>query len=190
LLAKAAKLGPLHRLDGQCIVLDSRESSRVPFGTGPAVSRLTRTGVDLIDAPLFYDRASFKALAACLQLPERADAEALRENLPGLLATQLPHLLAAQTAQALGAMHIGRLLTHCKSQGLAGDAYRRHFHEWLDAFRTLKLLHLLRDSGRKDRSLRQLAEEQHSWPGDYCGTDYEQIGALCRRHWGWRVSDD
>ncbi len=189
LLAKTAKLGTLNRLGGHCTVLESRESSRVPFGTGPAVSRLLGSQDDLIDVPLFYARASFIALAACLQLPDRCGALDLRGRLSDQLAVQLPEKLARQTALALAQMNIDRLLAHCEKQGLRDETYRRHFHEWLDAFRTLKLLHLLRDAGHEDRSLRQLSDEQHIWPGDYAGTDPAHIGVLCRQHWGWRVGD-
>ena len=40
LLNKLAKLGGIHSLDDKPIIISSRESDRVPFGTGPAVSKI------------------------------------------------------------------------------------------------------------------------------------------------------
>ena len=41
LLNKLAKVGPIERLTGDCIELASRESDRVPYGTGPSVTRIS-----------------------------------------------------------------------------------------------------------------------------------------------------
>ena len=54
LLNKLAKVGSIHRATGPCITITSRQSPRVPFGTGPAVQHLLETG-DMSSAPLFYD---------------------------------------------------------------------------------------------------------------------------------------
>ena len=155
LLNKLAKLGAVARLQGDCIELQSRHSSRVPFGTGPAVAAIM-AAEHANDAALFYHPQCFEALAALLASlpalaaePERAIAGLLRDH--GLHA-----LLARHAEAALDTLGIAAALAHCRRQSSTAAQFQRHFHQWFDGFRTLKFIHALRDAGWPSCSLREL----------------------------------
>ncbi|MAT91700.1 MAG: hypothetical protein CME59_03790 [Halioglobus sp.] len=186
LLSKLAKLGPVARLGGDCIGIDARLSDRVPFGTGPAVAALlSPPGAQ--QPALFYHPATFTALRAVLDCVEPLVTEAGAE--PGRLLADhgLAAELCAPAATALQALGMEKALLNCRRhRDPAG--FTRHFHQWFDAFRTLKFLHLLRDAGWPMLPLSELAQETPwLWPGPADGDT--QPGVLRQRvaaHWGWR----
>ena len=95
--------------------------------------------------------------------------------------------LCAPAATALQALGMEKALLNCRRhRDPAG--FTRHFHQWFDAFRTLKFLHLLRDAGWPMLPLSELAQETPwLWPGPADGDT--QPGVLRQRvaaHWGWR----
>ena len=69
-LNKLAKIAPVHRATGPMVTIDARTSSRVPFGTGPAVQKLTESAAPT-DEPIFYDARCFETLNRVHQLFER-----------------------------------------------------------------------------------------------------------------------
>ena len=142
LLGKLSKLRPLVRLGGAPVRLRSRLSERVPFGTGSESAKLAR-GAELV----LYHPDCFAAV---------------REVTQGLagLATEwrgagrsAPEPAAADFMSRLTAPVRGFL----ESQGALaawqqlGDqapnpvARLRRLHDWFDGFRTLKLIHHVRD---------------------------------------------
>ena len=142
LLGKLSKLRPLVRLGGAPVRLRSRLSERVPFGTGSESAKLAR-GAELV----LYHPDCFAAV---------------REVTQGLagLATQwrgagrsAPEPAAADFMSRLTAPVRGFF----ESQGALaawqqlGDqapnpvARLRRLHDWFDGFRTLKLIHHVRD---------------------------------------------
>ena len=183
LLNKVSKLGPLARLEGEAIGLQSRPSSRVPFGTGPAVAEIAAAG-PLKGQRLFYHPRSFEALRAVLQtLPQRRDPEHRGDELllqAGLVADSArfcEHLL-----QDLG---LEQALAHCRRQARTGEQFLRQFHQWFDAFRTLKYLHALRDNLWPAQSLLALQGlEPQIWPGSPA-LDVAALRAGIRDHWHW-----
>lgn len=134
LLNKLAKLGAIISLPGPRIALRCRESSRAPFGTGPAVTALLAEGADSI---ALYHPAGFRYLRAAQQL---AIAQ-----LGGGQATPDPDIKIDVLECALDAQSWRAALRHCLRQGKTIDARLRHWHIWFDGFRSLKLLHWLRD---------------------------------------------
>ncbi len=155
LLNKVAKLGPVAQLHGHCIELQSRRSSRVPFGTGPAVAAIIANGQPQ-HAGIFYHPRCFEALAALLaSLPELAHAP--DQDITQLLIQQgLDESLATQAQLALTGQGIQAALAHCQRHSRSSAQFQRQFHQWFDAFRTLKFIHALRDAGWPQRSLAQL----------------------------------
>jgi len=155
LLNKLAKLGPIARLHGHCIELQSRRSSRVPFGTGPAVAAILATGQPN-EAAIFYHPRCFVALGALLaSLPELAQTP--DQDLFRLLAKHaLDDTLANQARVALTAQGIEKALVHCQRQSTTSAQFQRQFHQWFDALRTLKFIHALRDAGWPQQTLAQL----------------------------------
>ncbi|CAA0111259.1 Uncharacterised protein [Halioglobus japonicus] len=198
LLNKLAKLGPVARLQGPCIELQSRVSARVPFGTGPAVAALTAAAQPL-DSALFYHPQSFAALAALLALlPVLADRP--EQNLAELMSDR--GYWGKTAANALNSLGIASALDHCQRHASSSEQFIRHFHQWFDGFRTLKFLHALRDDGLPLCSLAELNElAPPLWPvtekrctaqeielGQADATS-PKMGALqhtVRQHWGWR----
>ena len=73
--------------------------------------------------------------------------------------------LAAQVQVALAEMGIAAALAHCRRQSTTPAQFLRQFHQWFDAFRTLKFIHALRDAGWPQQSLAQLDTLQPLlWP--------------------------
>lgn len=184
LLNKLAKIGRVLRLDGNCITLASRESGRVPFGTGPAVRTIAREEEPL-NTCLFYDPRCFATLRALLQqVPHATDndwqvGKALRQE-----AIKTP--LADAAENALLDMGLEKALAHCRRQSRLEADFIRHFHQWFDGFRTLKLIHALRDAGLPDMSLDRLENLQPQlWPRDT--QEVEALRAAVRQHWRWRA---
>ena len=186
LLNKVAKTGAIARLKGQCIELESRESQRVPFGTGPAVGKILDNG-KLTQQRLFYHPQCFAALGSWLAAMPRLSSQPL-EDLPGLLTERgLPEPLTVASCDALNTMGLEAALAHCRRQGKTQDQFERQFHQWFDGFRTLKFIHALRDSNWPDHSLGSLATVSPSlWPlpRDPEG-DLESMRAAIHQHWGW-----
>jgi hypothetical protein len=183
LLNKLAKLAPVHRLDGECIALDSRESSRVPFGTGPAVAAILRAE-DPLELPLFYHPAVFDALRALLSaLPSLRVAQAdLEQN---LRAHGLEPSLATASCAQLTTMDFATALAHCRRQGKTPEQFMRQFHQWFDGFRTLKFIHGLRDAGwRLQTTANLLGRPPVFWP-ELPVADESPLNETLAGHWGW-----
>jgi hypothetical protein len=186
-LNKLAKLGPIARLSGTCIELQSRRSARVPFGTGPAVQALLATD-EPHKAALFYHPCCFEALRALLAgLPELAHAP--EQDIAQLLVSHgMNHTVAAQAQEGLAALGITVALAHCQRQSTSSDQFQRQFLQWFDAFRTLKFVHAMRAAGWLDQALVQLDTLQpRLWPSaaepPY---DIDQLRAAIGRQWAWQ----
>lgn len=136
LLAKVAKLGAVVRPDVAPVRLASRASDRVPFGTGPGVARLmalrAEGGTPKVYHPHTFDHLArtHRHIAAFAREPERV-AEPPDARL--VAAWQQVDLEAGMRAAVRSA----------SSPELRGQ----RVCEWFDAFRTLKLVHALRDRG-------------------------------------------
>ena len=145
LLGKLSKLRPLARLPGEPVRLRSRRSNRVPFGTGAATAKLARdTEVTLYHPDCFTAvRDVTRALRDVSALPSvsgrpvfaprSSDSEALLTR----LGSPVQSFLEAQ-----GAL---RAWQHISEHAPNPAARLRGFHNWFDGFRTLKLVHHVRD---------------------------------------------
>ncbi len=208
LLNKLAKLGPVARLRGRCIELQSRPSSRVPFGTGPSVAAIM--AAHQLDAtPLYYHPQCFSALAALLAalpnlavLPERDLASLLsgtgdRDGTSGR--HRVAPALAHKAAAVLSRLGIAATLDHCRRHASSSAQFVRQFNQWFDGFRTLKFIHALRDDGLPMCSLAELDElAPPLWPRFSCNRGpqatesafasarVESVRRAVRRHWRWR----
>ena len=141
MLNKLAKVGQVVRLKRPCILLSSRLSTRVPFGTGATMKRLGAN-----PELLFYDPEIFNLLRHWLGLTEQLwrDRDAI----------QLSSLRHWWRSQRLADDIWLEILLQLGLDRRLLDAYRqcqdyRHFQYfiwvWFDAFRTLKFIHYLRD---------------------------------------------
>lgn len=184
LLNKLAKTGPVIRLAGECIELESRTSSRVPFGTGPAVARI-RAARDPAQLTLFYDPACYEALRGVLAVAPALRGSALADLPSLLIGAGVAPPLAQASFRSLQAMGLAAAVDHCRRQGRSPGQFMRQFHQWFDGFRTLKFIHAIRDAGWPSCSLAGLGRLQPTlWPTNN-GGDSARLCAAAARHWGW-----
>ena len=189
LLNKLAKLGSISSLPGECIQLQSRQSHRVPFGTGPAVTRIMQADA-AGDTALFYHPQCFVALRALLRVIPQLYATPVATLAEQLRAQTSEESLALNSEQALLDMGLEEALQHCRRQGKSPRQYLRHFHQWFDAFRTLKFIHALRDAGLPQLSLSELASQQpRLWPGDSATHEASPLRGAIQEHWHWSMRD-
>lgn len=148
LLNKLRKLAPIRHLSCEPISVRGRYSTRVPFGTGRAIESIAS------DAEAFtvYHPDIYWALgqwnAALKAFAETPDPATFRRMLHGSDALSVDLLDALEDLGALEAAH------DAASRVRPGAPLMRRLIEWNDAFRTLKLIHRLRESSRPSISLR------------------------------------
>ena len=163
LLNKLAKTGKVLELESgtECapIQIAARRSDRVPFGTGAAVIK-----IDNLDNPDkdydFYHPMVFQLLKHWL------------EALPGIWAEGLPVLSANNLTyppdesfkgsehllvEGLKTIGIEYALAHAFRQSNSQNQFLKQMHTWFDAFRTLKLIHYLRDHGLSSMNIGDLS---------------------------------
>jgi len=151
LLNKLAKVGsmlePAEGVDCQAIRIAARCSDRVPFGTGAAVSRI----IDFhepVKEFRYYDPAVFELLSLWLQSLDGIWKSRSSQLTASVFPDQSDHF-DSKSRQILLAvlkeMKTERALEHAFRQSKNLEQFRRQMHTWFDAFRTLKLIHALRD---------------------------------------------
>lgn len=134
LLGKLSKLRPLARVRGAPVRIRSRVSSRVPFGTGAETAKLTRG-----DALELYHPDCFAAVRDVMRrLQSMSEFPCVSgEELPTHMSPPVKGFLESQ-----GALRAWQKLSEQAPNPLAR---LRRLHGWFDGFRTLKLIHHVRD---------------------------------------------
>ena len=162
LLNKLAKVGLVMELitnqDCQPIEIEARLSDRVPFGTGAAVNKITAMGDPVRDFR-FYHPGVFELLRLWLQnLPDIWQSQSSDFTNNGFIGASPGYQQTAGIAEDKD-QHDGRYwllaglreagaqkaLEHAFKQSKDLHQFERQMHTWFDAFRTLKLIHFLRD---------------------------------------------
>jgi len=154
LLNKLAKVGTVLELEPESdcapIRITARRSDRVPFGTGAAVDSITKLN-DPAGEFRFYNPAVFGLLKNWLQSWPAIWHSASAELAPDIVRSFSTDRSASGRAEALwlGLENMGarRALEHAFRQSADLCQFERQMHTWFDAFRTLKLVHFLRDHG-------------------------------------------
>ena len=157
ILNKLAKLGPIQQLSGSPIEPSSRSSNRVPFGTGAAIQKRLRTPQDQIRVyhpQIFqYIQTWQAALAKCV-----AQGNSTRDILSAVRigAHATP---GVEGDRLLEALEESEALPRAE-RALKGPAptIAQAIRDNLDSFRTLKLVHALRDTGLGLMPLREALE--------------------------------
>ena len=154
LLNKIAKVGRIESLSGDPLHLSPRPSSRVPFGTGATVRRLLEAPVPQLD---FYDPKVFSHLRAWLRvLPRLKNHRAPMRELPSLLREEAQHAPDVQAERLVDALECSGARKAAESAFAAAPGLvDRRLHEAFDGFRTLKLIHTLRDQGLASLPMRE-----------------------------------
>ena len=173
MLNKLAKVGSIMQLSAEtdCEPIDiaARLSDRVPFGTGAAVGRI----MELEDPArefLLYHPTVFGLLhnwlgsLATFWQSRSSDIGAILSrgaatNQQGDHSNHPPKDLQALIS---GLEHAGasEALQHAFRQSTDAMQFNRQIHTWFDAFRTLKLIHHLRDHHLPSISFEALVTEQ------------------------------
>ena len=134
-LAKTAGMAQIH---ATTVHPSSRPSSRVPFGTGQRIRRFLDNAQDQY---LVYDPQSYVVLGQWLALVSaRPDADAA-ELMAGA------DTIRPQLEAFLAANQFPRVWQRLRENSPDPSRLVAQFHRWFDGFKTLKLIHNLRDNG-------------------------------------------
>lgn len=173
LLNKLAKLGNIQQLQSTPIVIEARESDRVPFGTGPAVKKLGD-----IDDPKqisLYHPESFQQLRLFLQLLSKLAQQPTLDDALCNLQDQLASLSdAPETTAALltiiEKLNVKKALSHAFKQAKSANNREAQLKIWFDGFMTLKFIHYSRDNSTgivNFYQLRALVKNQQNITGSF-----------------------
>lgn len=147
ILNKLRKSGDIITPPTAPIILQDRLSHRVPFGTGPALKKISEMK-DPVREFTLYHPDSFELLRQWLDviptLFDIGDAESAWRY----LSASLDH----HNLSMLQALSINDCLEHAYRHSRTSDGFQRHVHNWFDAFRTLKAIHHYRDQQLAPRS--------------------------------------
>jgi len=134
LLNKLEKLGKVESSNNLPVIkIESRASHRVPFGTGPAVTRLLNSP-NMEDEPIFYNPEIFVQLKLVLA---QISLRPISLNTIDLNETSFKTLIN---------LGIEKAIEHVRRQELSAQQYDLHMKSWFDGFKTLKFVHQLRDT--------------------------------------------
>ena len=137
-LQQLAKTGAVERIRETVVRPSARPSQRVPFGTGMRVRRyLEGNG----DEYRLYHSESYRILRDWLNVIETG-MESPAETLLDTARNIAPPLLGFLEEQRFAVVWPRLQRNHPER-----EAHRRAFHGWFDGFKTIKLLHHLRDHG-------------------------------------------
>jgi len=149
LLNKIAKLGNVKFLANSTILLDARESDRVPFGTGPAVSHIMALE-KLNNEYCYYHPKSFEALKTLL-LAYKSLWE-YKGNIDDWY-TQLP-VYITEVLLTIGLSNFVE-----KQQNASQAQFNKQLSTWFDAFKTLKFIHGMRVTAYNDIPLKEIVKD-------------------------------
>ena len=142
LLGKLSKLRPLAYLRGEPVRLRSRLSERVPFGTGSESAKLARGA-----AFELYHPDCFVAVRDVTHGLQRLSCDGCDSGqpAPGPAVAELLSRMSPPVQRFLETQGAPDAWRGICAQAPSAVARRRHLHDWFDGFRTLKLIHHLRD---------------------------------------------
>jgi hypothetical protein len=138
LLDKLAKIGAIHRPAAEPVLLRSRLSGRVPFGTGARVSELVRARAGLET----YHPRVFELLGVASQALRAAVVARNEARVAEELTLALAPLDVGAVSSALDELHTFEALRDTFDASPNASVRVRRLHTWLDALRTLRFIHL------------------------------------------------
>ena len=129
------------RCNATCVFPSPRPSERVPFGTGPVVSRLSAGG----DSLRTYDPRPFGMLQELFQRIDRP------EGLAGPWPEPLQAFLKNQDFEGA--------LAEIRNNSASAAAFKKRFWRWFNMFRIMKFVHFARERGFPDIPVGDAASE-------------------------------
>jgi len=147
-IQKVAQRGNFSQCNTTCIFPSPRPSDRVPFGTGPVVSRLSTGG----DPLLTYDPRPFGMLKELFNsIGEPGILSGLPESLTGSWPEPIQSFLESQDFKGA--------LEEMQANSASEAAFRKRFWRWFNMFRIMKFLHFAREHGYPDIPVGEAASE-------------------------------
>jgi len=155
-LQELQKTGGVEVLASTVVRPSARASERVPFGTGAAmVKGVARAG----GVRNVYDPAGYRLIGDWLS----AVVPNVEESAAELLAAA--EKIHRELRRFLEASGFEEVWPRLQRNAPSNRQLRAQFHRWFDAFRTLRLIHHLRDSGFPERPLYDAVGEILGWAG-------------------------
>jgi len=140
-IQKMAQRGHFSQCNSTCVVPSPRPSDRVPFGTGPVVSKLLKSEEVLKTynpQPFVMLKKLFEEIMKTGKLNEKPS-----EPLRSFLEEQ----------------QFNNALEEIRSNSASPAAFRKRFWRWFNMFRILKFIHFARERGYPDIPVGEAASE-------------------------------
>ena len=190
MLNKLSKVGNIHCETGQCISLATRESDRVPFGTGPAISAIVNSKVMPMEYKLYHPQC-FTALKAVINSIPKLWSDTAHPLRDILEKQKIPKELAIAAEESLIKLGIMKAIAHCREHASSNTTFFNHFLIWFDAFRTLKFIHNLGDDHLPKITLGEYRNYLPSnWPINILqDLSLEDLLSAHRKHFDWKNMD-
>lgn len=155
ILNKLAKVGGIETLKRQPLRLSGRASKRVPFGTGPSVAASVASGADPWERVAYHPQ-TFVILRDVLRAVAKLVADRIKEERVArslLLEAFQQREIKLASCEEVASVVLERLtrdgtlaaIVRASRERNQGLDRLRAVHTHFDAFRTLKLVHALRD---------------------------------------------
>lgn len=153
LLNKLRKIGKVESLTEPIITLSARPSNRVPFGTGPAINKISELNHP-DEEYLFYHPRCFHLLKDWLTLlPHLWQCNELNNLVEDEILFNSLSLIGAVEA-----------ISHANNNSTSQSGFVKQMHNWFDAFRTLKLIHHVRNLELTSINLKDLQHYKNEYP--------------------------
>ena len=154
LLNKLAKVGIIKNLIHPTLLIQARESLRVPFGTGPALNDIMN-----LENPntqfLFYDPINFIVLKhLLLSIKKTWLTETFKSHHLVSKECQLNTKEQQAFYQALEKLNINQNFNATSKALSVSKKWVQSVDQWFDGFKSLKFIHLLRDHGIESLTLK------------------------------------
>jgi len=153
-LQQLAKTGPVRRIRDTTVHPSPRPSWRVPFGTGQRVGRFLSGGQDeyVLDDPRAY---------GVLKRWIEAVRQGLDEKAEGLLARA--EVVSPPLRVFLEQARFSSVWPGLQKNNPDVEKRLAQFHRWFDGFKTIKMLHYLRDNGYPEVEMFRAIRELIDW---------------------------
>ena len=139
----------------------------------------------MCSSDLFYDARCFKTLGGLLKVfnhwVNHPDA-----NMEVALEQALGSDIASSVMTLLQQWHYQKAISHIHNAARTAALRQQHTHVWLDGFKLLKLIHLLRDSHFPNISFIESVNQAAQWPIALTGTAPLQVRQAIYENLGWQ----
>jgi hypothetical protein len=144
---KFTKKGTIGEINGCTVIPSSRESTRVPFGTGRAIIQLLESEIEWHT----YNPMSFELLKPLFF--------SLQESY-SLSSFSLKHLQLNPIVESyFRSIGFELICVKLSSNVTTLEGFLKSFFQWFDAFMLMKYLHHMRDHGYKDIPISSIGQE-------------------------------